>query len=144
MNNLPSKERLKEIANSEQDFAGKPFIYEDARRMACALLAGMGQEHGIARAKITIKDGIIRYEQYFISGMPDGDYKLFTHSVPPAVSEQPAPVAVPECFKRLLAHAQGLAMGVDWNKGTAASHHRYKLCLAVKDCSAMLNGGGGG
>ncbi|MEI9629543.1 hypothetical protein [Phytobacter diazotrophicus] len=54
----------------------------------------------------------------------------------------PAPVpAVPECFERLLAHAQGIAMGVDWNKGTAATHHRDKLCQAVKDCTAMLNGG---
>ena len=62
----------------------------------------------------------------------DGD-EVFSH---------PAPVpAVPECFERLLAHAQGIAMGVDWNKGTAATHHRDKLCQAVKDCAAMLNGG---
>lgn len=55
---------------------------------------------------------------------------------------QQAPVpAVPECFERLLAHAQGIAMGVDWNKGTAATHHRDKLCQAVKDCAAILNGG---
>lgn len=61
----------------------------------------------------------------------DGD-EVFSH---------PAPVpAVPECFERLLAHAQGIAMGVDWNKGTAATHHRDKLCQAVKDCAAMLNG----
>lgn len=44
MNNLPSKERLKEIANSKSDLTNKTFIYEDARRMAGALLACMEQE----------------------------------------------------------------------------------------------------
>lgn len=67
------------------------------------------------------------------SAMPRAALKSLLH---------PAPVpAVPECFERLLAHAQGIAMGVDWNKGTAATHHRDKLCQAVKDCAAMLNGG---
>lgn len=55
---------------------------------------------------------------------------------------QEVPVAVPECFQRLLKHAHGLSMGVDWNKGTSAGFHREKLLEAVKDCrAAMLNGG---
>lgn len=36
-----SRERIEEIANFESDLANKSFIYEDARRMACMLLAGM-------------------------------------------------------------------------------------------------------
>lgn len=53
----------------------------------------------------------------------------------------PAPVAVPECFKRLLHHAYGMTMGHDWNKGTMAGHHRAKLCQAVEECrAAMLQG----
>ncbi|QLP55671.1 DUF551 domain-containing protein [Enterobacter hormaechei] len=53
----------------------------------------------------------------------------------------PAPVSVPECFKRLLHHAYGMTMGHDWNKGTMAGHHRAKLCQAVDECrAAMLHG----
>jgi hypothetical protein len=53
----------------------------------------------------------------------------------------PAPVSVPECFKRLLHHAYGMTMGHDWNKGTMAGHHRTKLCQAVEECrAAMLQG----
>lgn len=56
----------------------------------------------------------------------------------------PAPVSVPECFKRLLHHAYGMTMGNDWNKGTMAGHHRDKLCRAVEDCrAAMLQGADG-
>lgn len=56
----------------------------------------------------------------------------------------PAPVAVPECFKRLLHHAYGMTMGHDWNKGTMAGHHRAKLCQAVDECrAAMLHGADG-
>ncbi|MBE3178204.1 hypothetical protein INF83_09625 [Enterobacter cloacae complex sp. P3B] len=56
-------------------------------------------------------------------------------------SAPPAPVSVPECFKRLLHHAYGMTMGHDWNKGTMAGHHRAKLCQAVDECrAAMLQG----
>lgn len=59
-------------------------------------------------------------------------------------SAPPAPVSVPECFKRLLHHAYGMTMGHDWNKGTMAGHHRDKLCRAVEDCrAAMLQGADG-
>ena len=59
-------------------------------------------------------------------------------------SATPAPVAVPECFKRLLHHAYGMTMGHDWNKGTMAGHHRAKLCQAVDECrAAMLQGADG-
>lgn len=45
---------------------------------------------------------------------------------------------VPECFKQLLHHAHGLTMGVDWNKGTQAGHHREPLGEAVVQCQAWL------
>ncbi|EOC1198841.1 hypothetical protein AAAW50_003040 [Cronobacter sakazakii] len=53
-------------------------------------------------------------------------------------AEPPAPVVVPECFERLLRHAYGMSMGTDWNKGTAACHHREALCRAVDDCRAAM------
>lgn len=59
----------------------------------------------------------------------------------PVYAAPPAPVSVPECFKRLLHHAYGMTMGHDWNKGTMAGHHRTKLCQAVEECrAAMLQG----
>lgn len=62
----------------------------------------------------------------------------------PLYAAPPAPVAVPECFKRLLHHAYGMTMGHDWNKGTMAGHHRAKLCQAVDECrAAMLQGADG-
>ncbi|MGD2908970.1 hypothetical protein ACP801_23145 [Escherichia coli] len=64
--------------------------------------------------------------------------------VTPLYASPPAPVAVPECFKRLLHHAYGMTMGHDWNKGTMAGHHRAKLCQAVDECrAAMLHGADG-
>lgn len=58
--------------------------------------------------------------------------------VTPLYTAPPAPVAVPECFKRLLHHAYGMTMGHDWNKGTMAGHHRAKLCQAVDECRAAM------
>lgn len=64
--------------------------------------------------------------------------------IKPLYTAPPAPVAVPECFKRLLHHAYGMTMGHDWNKGTMAGHHRAKLCQAVDECrAAMLQGADG-
>ena len=63
---------------------------------------------------------------------------------PKCYAAPPAPVAVPECFKRLLHHAYGMTMGHDWNKVTMAGHHRAKLCQAVDECrAAMLQGADG-
>jgi hypothetical protein len=64
--------------------------------------------------------------------------------IKPLYTAPSAPVAVPECFKRLLHHAYGMTMGHDWNKGTMAGHHRAKLCQAVDECrAAMLQGADG-
>ncbi len=53
------------------------------------------------------------------------------------ITAPPAP-AVPECFLTLLKHAGGMAMGTDWNSGSAAKHHRTKLCEAVEACHAAM------
>ena len=66
------------------------------------------------------------------NGTPEDDTAIYT--------APPAP-AVPDCFLELLKHASGMAMGTDWNNGTAAKHHREKLREAVNACrAAMLKG----
>lgn len=110
--------------------------YDDMQRnLARALLAAHEQE------PVKWQDAVERFREYNI-GFPVEKFKAdYVISWVLANYPRTAPVpAVPECFERLLAHAQGIAMGVDWNKGTAATHHRDKLCQAVKDCAAMLNG----
>lgn len=57
----------------------------------------------------------------------------------PVYTAPPAP-AVPDCFLELLKHAGGMAMGTDWNSGTAAKYHRTKLCEAVDACRAAMLG----
>ena len=47
-------------------------------------------------------------------------------------------VSVPECFTKLLHHAHGMTMGVDWNTGTMASYHREPLGEAAVQCQAWL------
>lgn len=62
----------------------------------------------------------------------DNDYEFrVLYDAPPAP-------AVPECFIELLKHAGGMAMGTDWNSGTAAKYHRTKLCEAVEACRAAM------
>ncbi len=75
---------------------------------------------------------------------PCGYHPSFHEDAVPLYTAPPSPVAVPECFKRLLHHAYGMTMGHDWNKGTMAGHHRTKLCQAVEECrAAMLQGADG-
>lgn len=81
-----------------------------------------------------------RHQRLPLSTLQDGCYWVVT----PLYAAPPAPVSVPECFKRLLHHAYGMTMGHDWNKGTMAGHHRAKLCQAVEECrAAMLQGSDG-
>lgn len=73
----------------------------------------------------------------------EGEKSLVTWSEPmgdaviPLYTAPPAP-AVPDCFLELLKHAGGMAMGNDWNNGTAAKHHRTKLCEAMEACRAAM------
>ncbi|MDU7135042.1 MAG: hypothetical protein E6325_27205, partial [Enterobacteriaceae bacterium] len=124
---LPSRERLEALAS------GNAFTCvqdDEAAAMARALLTAHEQE---PIYQVWDDGNWADYDKAAFEaaqGMSARSRIVYTH---------PAPVpAVPECFERLLAHAQGIAMGVDWNKGTAATHHRDKLCQAVKSCAAML------
>lgn len=102
----------------------------------------------------------IEREFFMVPGEPDDDYpdeepadeclvncwgtttEQYVEQFRAALKSLSAPVAVPECFQRLLKHSHGMSMGVDWNNGTSAGFHREKLLEAVKDCrAAMLNGG---
>ncbi|WP_172750844.1 DUF551 domain-containing protein [Citrobacter freundii] len=86
--------------------------------------------------------GIISAKEYERTKPALSDRYNWKHQ--PLYAAPPAPVAVPECFKRLLHHAYGMTMGHDWNKGTMAGHHRAKLCQAVDECrAAMLHGADG-
>ncbi|ENH0917107.1 hypothetical protein ABVY17_000656 [Escherichia coli] len=102
-----------------------------------ALTAGMEQEP----VAWLLSGGGAKNNVSFDSGNAYADP---LREVTPLYTAPPAPVAVPECFKRLLHHAYGMTMGHDWNKGTMAGHHRAKLCQAVDECrAAMLQGADG-
>ncbi|WP_072255431.1 hypothetical protein [Escherichia coli] len=102
-----------------------------------ALTAGMEQEP----VAWLLSGGGAKNNVSFDSGNAYADP---LREVTPLYASPPAPVAVPECFKRLLHHAYGMTMGHDWNKGTMAGHHRAKLCQAVDECrAAMLHGADG-
>lgn len=102
-----------------------------------ALTAGMEQEP----VAWLLSGGGAKNNVSFDSGNAYADP---LREVTPLYASPPAPVAVPECFKRLLHHAYGMTMGHDWNKGTMAGHHRAKLCQAVDECrAAMLQGADG-
>lgn len=102
-----------------------------------ALTAGMEQEP----VAWLLSGGGAKNNVSFDSGNAYADP---LREVMPLYTAPPAPVAVPECFKRLLHHAYGMTMGHDWNKGTMAGHHRAKLCQAVDECrAAMLQGADG-
>lgn len=103
-----SKERLEEIANFKSDLANKPFIYEDARRMACALLAGMKQKPVaydqqqrdlmnsiVARA---MKNNLERGDKLVMADVFAATMALMQAGfrIHPAPSITPAPVAVPD------------------------------------------------
>ena len=141
---LPSRERLEKIASWRETYgAGHNVMLpaEEAGALARFALAAHEQE----------PVAVVELSDYVTAAQLSGDEprrkavkELYEGAlvVGQNLFASPAPVpAVPECFERLLAHAQGIAMGVDWNKGTAATHHRDKLCQAIKDCAAMLNGG---
>lgn len=102
-----------------------------------ALTAGMEQEP----VAWLLSGGGAKNNVSFDSGNAYADP---LREVTPLYTAPPAPVSVPECFKRLLHHAYGMTMGHDWNKGTMAGHHRAKLCQAVDECrAAMLQGADG-
>lgn len=145
--------QLPELPSKEQLFAD----IAHAEERAATLCGACADDH--ARLAYWLRTLLARMEQEPVAWIVDGGgapkrvtlNPVLANADPlvevtplyaaPVVS-QPAPVSVPECFQRLLKHAHGLSMGVDWNKGTSAGFHREKLLEAVKDChAAMLNVG---
>ena len=62
---------------------------EEAEQLARIALASLEAEaEGVVRALVTIKGGFIRYETYFVSDLPDGDYELYTAPPAPVVSDE--------------------------------------------------------
>ncbi|HHW8778704.1 DUF551 domain-containing protein [Salmonella enterica] len=97
-----------------------------------------------AHRLINKRNGVVHPWVYGSAEACPSEGDIFNIEVMPLYTAPPAPVAVPECFKRLLHHAYGMTMGHDWNKGTMAGHHRAKLCQAVDECrAAMLQGADG-
>ena len=97
-----------------------------------------------AHRLINKRNGVVHPWVYGSAEACPSEGDIFNIEVMPLYTAPPAPVAVPECFKRLLHHAYGMTMGHDWNKGTMAGHHRAKLCQAVDECrEAMLQGADG-
>ena len=97
-----------------------------------------------AHRLINKRNGVVHPWVYGSAEACPSEGDIFNIEVMPLYTATPAPVAVPECFKRLLHHAYGMTMGHDWNKGTMAGHHRAKLCQAVDECrAAMLQGADG-
>lgn len=97
-----------------------------------------------AHRLINKRNGVVHPWVYGSAEACPSEGDIFNIEVMPLYTAPPAPVSVPECFKRLLHHAYGMTMGHDWNKGTMAGHHRAKLCQAVDECrAAMLQGADG-
>lgn len=93
--------------------------YIDHLEAKCAALASPEAEAvGVVRSLITIKDGLIRYEKYYVSDLPDGDYELFT--------APPAPVSVPAGY-RLQPISEYDAMCSAMLQGTEPVTTDYKL-----------------
>lgn len=134
-----TKEQLQHIIETDHVQCG------DASALARMALAGIEAEPvAWAHRLINKRNGVVHPWVYGSAEACPSEGDIFNIEVMPLYTAPPAPVAVPECFKRLLHHAYGMTMGHDWNKGTMAGHHRAKLCQAVDECrAAMLQGADG-
>lgn len=69
-------------------------------------------------------------------------FKAFKFGIECGRAPQPAPAqdvaGIPACFSKLLHHAHGMTMGIDWNKGTHAGFHRSPLGEAVVQCQTWI------
>ncbi|EFE7260140.1 TPA: hypothetical protein HGT29_00725 [Escherichia coli] len=130
---------------SENEARDAAFIAAANPATVLALLASLEAEPvAWAHRLINKRNGVVHPWVYGSAEACPSEGDIFNIEVMPLYTAPPAPVAVPECFKRLLHHAYGMTMGHDWNKGTMAGHHRAKLCQAVDECrAAMLQGADG-
>ncbi|HFL4034993.1 TPA: hypothetical protein ACG3ZM_004895 [Escherichia coli] len=131
-----TKEQLQQIIETDHVQCG------EASALARIALASLEAEPvAWAHRLINKRNGVVHPWVYGSAEACPSEGDIFNIEVMPLYTAPPAPVAVPECFKRLLHHAYGMTMGHDWNKGTMAGHHRAKLCQAVDECrAAMLQG----
>lgn len=67
----------------------------------------------VVRALVTIKGGFIRYEKYYVSDLPDGDYELYTAPPAPVVPDE-----IDVNDPALDTHRKWMAEG--WNRCRAA------------------------
>lgn len=128
-----SRERIEEIANFESDLANKSFIYEDARRMACMLLAGMDSKPvayiGKQMLESLCDEGGRTCGRVWRS---DTD-ELSGESRIPLYAAPPAPVAVPDCFRSAVSALESLYR----NGQKQCWHERYTTDMAY--ASGVLN-----
>ena len=141
---------FRKITNSEIDAEGNAHVVLSPadslliNNARIALASLEAEPVAWAHRLINKRNGVVHPWVYGSAEACPSEGDIFTIEVMPLYTAPPAPVAVPECFKRLLHHAYGMTMGHDWNKGTMAGHHRAKLCQAVDECrAAMLQGADG-
>ncbi|EMF4510737.1 DUF551 domain-containing protein [Escherichia coli] len=138
---------FRKITNSEIDAEGNAHVVLSPadslliNNARIALASLEAEPVAWAHRLINKRNGVVHPWVYGSAEACPSEGDIFNIEVMPLYTAPPAPVAVPECFKRLLHHAYGMTMGHDWNKGTMAGHHRAKLCQAVDECrAAMLQG----
>ncbi|HCN5369062.1 TPA: DUF551 domain-containing protein [Escherichia coli] len=141
---------FRKITNSEIDAEGNAHVVLSPadslliNNARIALASLEAEPVAWAHRLINKRNGVVHPWVYGSAEACPSEGDIFNIEVMPLYTATPAPVAVPECFKRLLHHAYGMTMGHDWNKGTMAGHHRAKLCQAVDECrAAMLQGADG-
>ena len=141
---------FRKITNSEIDAEGNAHVVLSPadslliNNARIALASLEAEPVAWAHRLINKRNGVVHPWVYGSAEACPSEGGIFNIEVMPLYTAPPAPVAVPECFKRLLHHAYGMTMGHDWNKGTMAGHHRAKLCQAVDECrAAMLQGADG-
>ena len=141
---------FRKITNSEIDAEGNAHVVLSPadslliNNARIALASLEAEPVAWAHRLINKRNGVVHPWVYGSAEACPSEGDIFNIEVMPLYTAHPAPVAVPECFKRLLHHAFGMTMGHDWNKGTMAGHHRAKLCQAVDECrAAMLQGADG-
>ena len=141
---------FRKITNSEIDAEGNAHVVLSPadslliNNARIALASLEAEPVAWAHRLINKRNGVVHPWVYGSAEACPSEGDIFNIEVMPLYTAPPAPVAVPECFKRLLHHAYGMTMGHGWNKGTMAGHHRAKLCQAVDECrAAMLQGADG-
>ncbi|MGM8812582.1 DUF551 domain-containing protein [Enterobacter cloacae] len=119
-----------ELAVTQSAFADSRAELEEELELARIALASLEAEAtGVVRALVTIKGGFIRYETYFVSDLPDGDYELYT--------APPAPLSVPDGY-RLQPISEYDAMCAAMLQGAERVSNRDELPEGLVACSERM------